>query len=42
MMELYKRLAIPGPPHKMLAGLAGSWNTKSRGWMDPDMPPVEG
>jgi hypothetical protein len=42
MMELYRKLATPGPPHKMLAGLAGSWETKSRGWMEADLPPVEG
>ncbi len=30
MMEVYMKLAIPGPPHKMLAKLVGSWTTKTR------------
>ncbi|MHB8111264.1 MAG: DUF1579 domain-containing protein [Syntrophorhabdaceae bacterium] len=42
MMEVYKRLATPGAAHKMLASLTGSWTTKSKGWMEPDKPPVEG
>jgi hypothetical protein len=27
--------------HKALERLAGTWETRSRGWMDPDKPPVE-
>src|SRR4030042_701923 len=42
MMEVYTKLAIPGAPHKVLASLAGTWITKTRGWMDPDKPPMEG
>ena len=42
MMEVYKTLATPGPPHKMLASLAGSWTTRTKAWMEPDKPPVEG
>jgi hypothetical protein len=42
MMEVYTKLATPGAPHKMLANLAGSWVTKTRAWMDPDKPPMEG
>jgi hypothetical protein len=42
MMEVYKKLGTPGAPHKMLAKLAGSWTTKTKGWMDPDKPPMEG
>jgi len=30
IMEEYKRLATPGTPHKLLARMAGSWNTKTR------------
>ena len=41
MMEVYKKLAIPGAPHKSLAGMVGSWNTKSKHSMDPDQPPME-
>ena len=42
MMEVYKKLAIPGAPHRILADLAGSWTTRTRGWMEPDKPPMEG
>ena len=35
MMELWKQLATPGEPHKMLASLAGSWTTKAKEWMEP-------
>jgi hypothetical protein len=42
MMETYKKLATPGPPHQLLASLAGSWTTRTRAWMGPDEPPMEG
>jgi len=42
MMEVYKKLATPAAPHKMLANLEGSWITKTRAWMEPDKPPTEG
>ncbi len=41
MMEVYQRLAVPGAPHKMLAELAGTWTTRTKGWMEPDKPPME-
>ena len=41
MMEVYKKLAIPGAPHKLLARMAGSWITSTRTWMEPDKPPME-
>ncbi|MGZ8394793.1 MAG: DUF1579 domain-containing protein [Nitrospira sp.] len=41
MMETYKKLATPGEPHKQLAGLAGSWTTNTKSWMDPNKPPIE-
>jgi hypothetical protein len=41
MMEVYKKLATPGEPHKQLASLAGSWTTKTKEWMEPDKPPME-
>jgi len=41
MMDTYKKLAIPGEPHKQLASLAGSWITKTKEWMDPSKPPME-
>jgi Protein of unknown function (DUF1579) len=41
MMETYKKLAMPGEPHKQLASLAGSWTTKTKSWMEPGKPPME-
>lgn len=38
---LWTKLAAPGEQHRLLAGLAGSWTTKTREWMEPDKPPVE-
>ena len=41
IMEIYKKVGTPGEPHKLLAKLEGNWTTRSRGWMEPDKPPVE-
>ncbi|TAJ08420.1 MAG: DUF1579 domain-containing protein [Nitrospirae bacterium] len=41
MMELWKKLAMPGEPHKLFAGLAGSWATSTKEWMEPGKPPTE-
>jgi Protein of unknown function (DUF1579) len=41
-MKVYRKLGTPGAPHKRLAGLAGNWITKTRAWMEPDKPPMEG
>jgi hypothetical protein len=41
MMEVYQKLGIPGAPHKLLASMAGSWNTKLRSWPEPKKPPME-
>jgi hypothetical protein len=41
MMELWKKLATPGEPHKLFASLAGSWTTTSKEWMEPGKPPTE-
>ena len=41
MMEVYKKLATPSAPHKLLASMAGSWNTKTKSWMEPKKPPME-
>ena len=40
-MEVYKKLATPGVPHKLLASMAGSWTTRTKSWMGPDSPPME-
>jgi hypothetical protein len=41
MMEEFKRLSVPGEPHKQLASLAGSWTTTTKEWMEPGKPPME-
>ena len=41
MMELWKKAATPGEPHKMFASLAGSWTTTTKEWMEPGKPPAE-
>ena len=41
MMEVWKKLAMPGEPHKLFASLAGSWTTTTKEWMEPDKPPTE-
>ena len=40
IMEIYKKVGTPGEPHKLLAKLEGSWTTRTRGWMEPDKPPI--
>jgi len=41
-MEVYRKVGTPGAPHKQLASLAGHWTTRTRAWMEPGKPPVEG
>ena len=41
MMEVYKKLATPGAPHKLLAKMAGSWRAVTRVWMEPGQAPME-
>jgi len=41
MMEVWKKLAQPGEPHKLFATLAGSWATTTKEWMEPGKPPTE-
>lgn len=41
MTEVCQRLATPGAPHKLLAHMAGSWNTRTKCWSEPDKPPME-
>jgi len=40
-MEVYRKLGTPGAPHKLLAGMAGSWTCRTLTWMGPDSPPME-
>lgn len=41
MCVIYQEVATPGTPHKLLAEMAGTWNVKSRWWIDPAAPPME-
>lgn len=41
MMELWQKLAQPGEPHKLFAGIAGSYTTHTKEWMEPGKPPME-
>ena len=41
VMEVYRKLGTPGDPHKSLAKMAGSWDVRSKFWMEPDKPPLE-
>jgi len=42
MMEAMIKAATPGPEHKMLDGMVGTWNTKATMWMVPGADPVAG
>ncbi|MFZ7113662.1 MAG: DUF1579 domain-containing protein [Desulfatiglandales bacterium] len=41
MMEVYERLGTPGDRHKILAGMAGRWTTRTRYWPEAGKPPME-
>jgi hypothetical protein len=41
MMETYKKLAIPGSQHRLMASLAGSWTTRTKARTEPGKPPME-
>jgi hypothetical protein len=40
-LEAYLKLAEPGPQHKLLEPLVGTWTYKAKLWMDPSKPPTE-
>lgn len=42
MMDMMQKLASPGPGHKKLDFMVGTWNAKTTMWMDPDpkRPPM--
>jgi hypothetical protein len=40
-IEDYLKLAQPGPEHKRLNALDGSWDCIIKMWMDPSKPPTE-
>ena len=40
-MDVYCKAAAPGPPHELLARMAGNWDTHTKSWMEPGKPPLE-
>jgi len=40
MMEAWQKAATPGPPHEMLAAMAGDWTFEGTFSMMPDQPPI--
>lgn len=40
-MEMMKELATPGPGHKVLERMTGTFTAKMKSWMEPGKPPVE-
>ncbi len=40
LMEAWMKFATPGPAHKALQPLVGTWNVKTTTWMAPGTPPV--
>jgi hypothetical protein len=40
MMEAWMKFATPGPAHKALQPLVGTWNVKITTWMAPGTPPI--
>lgn len=41
MMAMMMKYATPGPEHKALQPLIGSWDCVTKMWMDPSAPPTE-
>ena len=41
MMAAYAKYATPGPQHKMLDPLVGSWDCTAQMWNDPSAAPTE-
>lgn len=41
MMKQMVEMSAPGEHHQHIAKMAGTWNYKSKMWMDPAAPPVE-
>jgi hypothetical protein len=40
MMEAMAKAAAPGPEHKQLEAMVGSWTTETKTWMAPGQPPM--
>src|SRR5687768_15991808 len=41
MMEAWQKAMTPGPQHKQLDGMVGTWNTTVKTWMAPGAPVME-
>ena len=41
MMQAYEKHATPGPAHKKLDPLVGTWIYTAQFWMSPDQPPMK-
>lgn len=41
MLENFKKMATPGAPHHLLAGLEGCWTTRTKAWMGAEQTPLE-
>ena len=41
MMEAWQKSMTPGPAHKALDGMVGTWDTVVKSWMAPGAPPAE-
>jgi len=42
MMEAMMKASMPGPAHKALDGMVGTWDTKVTSWMVPGADPISG
>jgi len=42
MMEAMMKASMPGPAHKALDGMIGTWDTKVTSWMMPGADPISG
>jgi len=40
-MQKWMELAQPGEHHEVLKKMVGTWNAKTKMWMDPSAPPME-
>lgn len=40
MMDQYLAMSKPGPKHKLLEALVGTWDTETTAWMMPGAPPM--
>lgn len=41
MMDAWQKFATPGPSHKALEGMIGTWTAEVTSWMKPGAPPMK-